>query len=133
MFILGQRIADFLARAFEVAHVDGAVRLGRRADAEEDDLGILDGGLHVVGELELPGGVVLLHQFLQARLEDRAVAVLKRLELLRVLLDAAHGVADAARQVPVTSPTYPQPMTVTSIGQILTLSSLFKRRRFVAG
>jgi hypothetical protein len=43
-----------LPAASRKAHVDGAVGFGRRADAEEDDLGVLDGGLHVFGELQLP-------------------------------------------------------------------------------
>ncbi len=33
--VLGQGVADFLAGPFQVAHVDGAVRLGRRADARK--------------------------------------------------------------------------------------------------
>src|SRR5206468_1469593 len=44
---------------------------------------------------DLAGGVVLLHQFQQAGLEDGAVAVLEGLELAGVLLHAADGVADA--------------------------------------
>ena len=95
--VLGQRVADFLAGPFEVAHVDGAVRLGRGADGQEDDLGVLRGVLDVVGELQRARGIVLLHQFLQARLEDRAVAVLEHLELFLVLLGAAHCVADAGQ------------------------------------
>jgi hypothetical protein len=91
---LRQRVADLLAGALEVAHVHGAVRLGRGADAEEDDLSLADGGADVVGELELARRVVLVHQLLQAGLEDRAMAVLKRLELSLVLLDPADGVTD---------------------------------------
>src|SRR5262249_8203229 len=63
-------------------------------DAEEDDFRILHRGLHVVGELQLARRVVLLHRFLETRLEDRAMAVLKRLELLLVLLDAPDSVSD---------------------------------------
>src|SRR5204863_5271881 len=66
----------------------------RRADAEEDHFGVLDGGLHVVGELQLTGCVILLHQLLQPGLENGAVAVLEGLELDLVFLHAANRVAD---------------------------------------
>ena len=63
-----QRVADLFAGGFEVAHVHRAVGLGRSADAEEDDLGVLDRLGDISGELELAGSVVLLHQLLEARL-----------------------------------------------------------------
>ena len=93
--LLGERITDLFASAFQIAHVDGAIGFGRRADAKEDDLGILDGGADVFGELNLARGVVLLHQFLQARFENGAVTILQRLELSSVFLDTADGVSDA--------------------------------------
>ena len=94
--LLGQGVADFLAGAFEIAHVHGAVRLGGRADAEEDHLGILHRVFHVVGELELARGVVFLHQFVKARLEDRTMAVQEGLKLFGVLLHAANGMTDGS-------------------------------------
>ncbi len=95
MITLRQRVADLLAGGLEVAHVHRAIGPRGRSDAQEDHFGVLDGFLYVVRELDLAGGVVLLHQFLEPRLKDRTMTIQEGLELARILLDAAHVVPNA--------------------------------------
>jgi hypothetical protein len=58
---------------------------------------------------------VLLHELVEAGLEDGAMAVEEGFEFFGVFSTPRTVWPMLARQVPVTRPTYPQPITVTSI------------------
>src|SRR5690606_7399625 len=86
-----QVLGHFLGRRIDVAEVRMAVAAPRRrAHGNEHRVGIGQRAGEVERELEPPCGNVALDQFVEARFEDRDAAFAQRLDLARVLVDAAH-------------------------------------------
>ena len=67
---------------------------GGGADRDEHGLGVADRLLQVDGEGQAAFAHVLGDEFGQARLEDRDLAAVERLDLGRILVDAADVVAE---------------------------------------
>ncbi len=69
---------DLLDRGIDVGQVGVAVAAAhRRADGEQDDVGLLGGRPEIVGEDEAAGLHVALDEIVEARLVDRRLAVLE--------------------------------------------------------
>ena len=62
---------------------------GRRADRDEDGVGAGHGFLEIVGEDEAPGAAIGVDDLVEARLEDRNLALLQARNLVQVLVDAS--------------------------------------------
>ena len=99
-----QGAGDALGGVLDIGQVGRAVLLGRGADGDEDDLGLLHGGVQVRGELEAAIGDVAPDHLLQARLVDGHDALVQAVDLGRDLVHADHVVAhvrkDDARDQP---------------------------------
>ena len=78
---------------------------GRRPDRDEDRFGRLDRVGEVGREREPPLAHVLGDEVREARLENRNLAAVQRLDLARILVDAAHVVSEVCKQAPETRPT----------------------------
>ena len=66
----------------------------RRADRDEHRVGLADRTGNASRKLEPPLPHVRLHQRLQSRLIDRQIAAGKRRDLVRILVDADHGMTE---------------------------------------
>ena len=66
----------------------------RRGHGDEDDLRVIDAVLDAAGEAQALRGDVAIDDFLEARLVDRDLAGLERLDFARVVIDADDVVAD---------------------------------------
>ena len=91
------RLADVARRGEDVLEVGVAHLIAGRAHADEDHLGVGVGLGLVGGEVQAAGLVVALDQLVEARLVDRADAVLELLDLLGVHVEAGHLVADVRK------------------------------------
>ena len=65
---------------------------------------MLDGAGGVGGEAQPPLGMVLAHDVLEARLEDRDASGLEARDLLRVDVDAEHVMADLGQNGALDEP-----------------------------
>ena len=82
---------DLAHRFVNVAEVGFAARApGRRADRDENRLGLRHGTREVGGERQPPGRAVVGHQHIEAGLEDRDLPPLQALDLGSVGVDADH-------------------------------------------
>src|SRR5476649_372479 len=91
--IAGNRLAD----REKAAQVCRTVFARRGADRDEQHFAVLDGQLHVAGELQVAGFQALFHQVRQTRFEDRDVAFAKLLDLRLVNVHADDVVADLSQ------------------------------------
>ena len=80
--------------AQHVLQVGRAVLVGRRPHGDELDAPVRHAAGGVGGEAQPAPGMVLAHQILEARLEDRDASGLERRHLLRVDVDAEHVMPD---------------------------------------
>ncbi len=90
-----QRRGDLARGGVDIGEIGMAVAAPRRrADRDEHRIGLRDRRLQVGGEAEPPGLDVAGDQRIEARLEDRNLAPLQRVDLAGVLVDAGDVVAE---------------------------------------
>jgi hypothetical protein len=104
-----QALADAACSGQDVGQVGAAVFVRRRADGQEDDVGVVDGIVIVRREQQAAGSGVALDEAVQAGFVDGDDPVLQHRDLARVDVQAQHGIADvgetcARHQSDVTSP-----------------------------
>ncbi len=87
-----QSAAHLAPGGFEVAHVNGAIGLGRRADGEKDDLCMLDAVGDVAGEAQSTFAQIFGHALGEPWLENGTLPRLKLGKLAGQLLHADHRV-----------------------------------------
>src|SRR4029434_3676299 len=85
---------DLTRDSLDVAQVDGAVRLRRRRDGDEDDLAVIDAVFDGIGEAEAPGGDVAMDQFFDARFINGDYTTLQHVDCALVVVDTDDVVAD---------------------------------------
>ena len=90
-----QRGGDLARSGVDIGEVGMAVAAPRRrADRDEDRIGFRDRRVQIGGEGEPPGLDVAGDQRIEARLEDRNLAPLQRIDLAGILVDASDLVAE---------------------------------------
>ncbi len=94
----GQRLGDLARGAVDIGKVGMAVAAARRrADGDEDRFGAADAGDEIGGEAQPAAFDVAGDEPVEAGLEDRHDALLERLDLARVLVDADDVVAEIGK------------------------------------
>jgi hypothetical protein len=92
------RLGDFAGGGVDIGEVCMAIAAPRRrADGDEDDVGLADRAGKFGGEGEPARLDVLRHQRLEARFEDRDLAAVQRLDLRLGLVDAYDGVTEIGK------------------------------------
>ena len=89
----GERLADLLAHALHVFQVDAAVRLARRADADEAQIGVAHGIFEVGRRVQPPGLHLLGDDLAQVLLDDRRAPLVDEIDLGALRIDADDFVA----------------------------------------
>ena len=85
----GERCGDLACGGGNVAEIGVAVTTpGRRADRDEDGIGLCNGFFKVCGEIEAAGAHVGLDKPVKAGLVDRNLILPERLDLRNIFVDA---------------------------------------------
>ncbi len=93
-----QRMGNFLCRCIDITEIGMAVPAPRRrADRDEDHVGLGNGGGKIGGEAQPPGFGIVGDDGLQTRLEDRDMAIFQGFDLFRHLVDANHVMAEICK------------------------------------
>ena len=101
-------------RSADIAQVSAAVGSLRRPDGEKNHFALFEAGLIIARERQASPLTVAGHHFQKARLEKRQGTGLEGSDFCGVDVDTNDVVAEFGEHVPVTSPTYPVPMTALS-------------------
>src|SRR3546814_15736236 len=69
--------ADSGGNGEDMTHVGATVLVRWRTHGDENDFGMIDGGLRIAAEAQAAGGTLCAHHILQARFEQRDITVLQ--------------------------------------------------------
>jgi hypothetical protein len=92
----GNALADAARGRQDMPQVGAAVLIGRRADRNENHIGMRNRAVVVGAELDAAGCGVGGNQLVQARLMDRDLPGVEHIDLARIDIQAQHGIADVS-------------------------------------